>query len=251
MKTVVIGDSHIVALGNAYRAKPQRYEELGDVAFGKLFGFVTTIRPFFDATGEHVTLTDPEAQACLKGLIGVPYFAAGDQNRYVISMAFTTTFFLRLAFWDNFRPWRFGDVSRQPLSDAMVRRIALEHFKHPIGFFAALRERGLSIIALEAPPPRMDDQAGIDKHGRDGFLEVNRLSRESMTEALAAMGVPVIGAPEETLEEAPKGRFGFLKPEFWNVKGQDRHHANRQFGHFALKETIRVLAQPVGTERTA
>ncbi len=158
MKLVITGDSHVIALSEAYRQNPAAYPSAapGRTAVGRMFPFPTVLEPFFERQGDRIILSDPDRRARLKNLIGREEFVAGDPNIYLFSMALTTTVLVRLSVWHKFRPWRAAQKKTQSLSDTMMAKVSWSHSRHVIGFFTALQELGIRFAAVAPPPPRSD-----------------------------------------------------------------------------------------------
>ncbi len=155
-------------------------------------------------------------------------------------MAFTTTIFVRMEVWLRHRPWRVWRKGLLPLSDAVVREIALDHFAYVIAFFQALRALGIRFAALEAPPPRRDELS-IPDIGSDALLEIDRLGRQAVAEALGAIGVAIVSAPDDAYEGAAGA--GFLRPDFYKIGRDDFHHANVGFGRMMLPRAFAACAE--------
>lgn len=244
MKLVILGDSHVVALGRAYAAKPADFVSPlpGGLAIGKLFSFPIALDTFFDnAHSERVAFCNQQINRKLEQLTGRPYFAVGDENVYVFSMAFTTTLFVRMSVWQKYRPWHVRRGKHRLLSDAVIQELALGHFSNILAFFRALTSLGLRLAALEAPPPRRDDPV-ISRHlAADALLEIDRLGRAAVRSSLNAMNIPIVNAPSAAYDDSPV-HHGFMRSEF-QLAGNDFHHANTTYGSLVVPSILELGAK--------
>jgi hypothetical protein len=241
MKILLIGDSHVRALGSSYNLLPveQRrslQQKIGyeSIKFGQLFSVPLLVKPFFRVIDPGLELTDTDARAKLSELSGRDVFAANDrENVYCFSMAFTTTLILRDIVWRNYCPssvWARGKGTA--ISEAVLQSIIRAHFKWVLDFHRALSAAGICVISIESPPPRSDDLSIARGARADVVLEVDRIARLTIAACLAEIGMPVVRAPSECYQGAECS--GFLKAEYAEMSNGDLHHANSRFGTLML-----------------
>ncbi|KQS57252.1 hypothetical protein ASG17_00485 [Brevundimonas sp. Leaf363] len=238
-KVVIIGDSHTLAYAEAYTSEPSAYASpAGGLGIAKLFPFNTSLRPFYVPEDGGVAFTHEGARETMTALIGRTAIVPNDPHVYLLSLGGTTVF-LRAPIWKAFRPWRTSLKTTQPLSDATMTQVSLDYFKHVIDFFAALKAMGVKVAAVEAPQVRRDDPA-VEYIGEAGVLEITRLCRGALFEALADLDVPVIRAPKEASEDDTHALDqGFLRRELWKRdRARDHHHANEAYGRIQLPRML-------------
>jgi hypothetical protein len=239
-KVVIIGDSHTLAYAEAYSAEPTAYPSptAGGLGIAKLFAFNTALKPFYEPTPDGgLRFTKAEGRETLAQLIGREHFLPNDPNVYLLSLG-NTTIFLRAPMWKTYRPWRVAGPKHQPLSDAVMRELSLDFFQHVVGLFRELKAIGVNAAAVEAPQVRADEPttAYIDP---EGILEITRLCRGALFEALEAMDVPIVRSPQEAREDSYEGEQGFLRQDLWKrERGRDHHHANLDYGKIQLPRLL-------------
>ncbi|RZJ97546.1 MAG: hypothetical protein EON88_02685 [Brevundimonas sp.] len=239
-KVVIIGDSHTLAYAEAYTSEPAAYPSptTGGLGIAKLFPFNTSLRPFYVPEEGGVAFTHEGARETMTQLIGRTYILPNDPHVYLLSLGGTTVF-LRAPIWKKFRPWRVSKKDTQPISDATMKQVSLDYFKHVIEFFAVLKAMGVKVAAVEAPQVRRDDPA-LAYIGEEGVLEITRLCRATLFEALGDLDVPVIRAPKEASEDDSQALDqGFLRRELWKRdRARDHHHANEAYGRIQLPRLL-------------
>jgi hypothetical protein len=235
MRLLVVGDSHVVALSDAFDADPEGYRRQfgGEVAPARLLTFPVLLEPFFRQEGDGLHLTNRRAGTLLLACSGQAAFRPLFGTVYALSMAFTTTILMRLSFWRQFLPWAHCTEAAQPISDAVLRNIAEAHFRHILDFAAAARELGIALLMVEAPPLRRGELAMHSHFPEAAFLAVDRVARDLIRQRLAALGIPVVAVPEAVRDPA-----GFLLPEFCRFAPRDHHHGNAAFGACMLSAVI-------------
>lgn len=232
---LILGDSHVVALGLALERNPgsQDLPTLGRVSVRKLFSFPTTLQAFHRRCDNDVVLTDTDAALELAAVIGAQSISGDDRRIFVFSIPYTTTILLRSPVWRRFSPWAVCERPRQPLSMAVVEQIVLHHFRYSMQFLIDLSEAGVRCFALHAPPPRRDDpKFGRSIEARVGAI-LHATAVQVVQRALQARGVESIGAMAG-LAASIRSNDGFLPPEFHAADANDFHHANARFGQEML-----------------
>lgn len=244
----LIGDSHVVSLGQAAESR-NRVLRSGSssyrVSASKLFVFRYVLEKFFEVENDEVRLLSPGATEKLQDCLGSPTIR-GSENRILgISMPYTTSVILWSSTWKTCRPWRVCAKGYGAVSDAVIAAITLCHFRHVFDFLQALQTVHARFFVVEAPPPRSNDPAASTE-----MLELDRLVRLAVREKLDAMGIDTVSVPEAAYDGLP-GR-SFLKDCYGRPSGNDRHHANEEFGALQLDAISTYLSRryPASTIRT-
>ena len=240
MKFAIIGDSHVSGIRKALA-----YDDIfGDdvkahsIIADRMFSFPRTLKPFFGVDGATIRFSEPAATIRCAKLFGRDHLSAATAPLLVVSMAYTTTVFVRSGQWRRFRPWSVCGARHRPLSDAVVEAMALGHFEHILGFFAALKAIGVDCLALEAPPPRPDDPYIGRTISAEAVIVVDRIARRAVAKALGGLGVETVPNP---VHRYGLDRKGFLQERFWQKSDRDYHHANADFGCFQLAAVLHHL----------
>ncbi|WP_426957651.1 hypothetical protein [Muricoccus radiodurans] len=251
MRLALIGDSHVVALGNALTRDRDALlagSGVSDAVFGKVFSFPQLLKPFFAVERGGVRLVERGPAGSLERVLGPGLLGPARPEIFGISMAYTTSLLLWSLQWQTHRPWRACPEGFQPVSDGVVRAMAEEHFRHILGFIAALRDQGLRLFAVEAPPPREDHPYVGRTISAEAMLAVDRLARGRVREALDGMGVETVGVPDPAYGGVP-GR-SFLAAPFRSLAEGDYHHANEAYGALMLPAVLARAAE-IGAARAA
>jgi hypothetical protein len=238
MKLIFCGDSHIVKIEAALnqRAPGIAADFPGEIKAGKLFAFPKALNSFFVEGDNAVSFSKPALQKSFRDLTGQPNF--DPSCVYVLSLFFTNTILLRSSHWATHLPVRVCRDGFQPVSDAVMEAIVLEHFSHPLAFAAALLKHGIRIMALESPPPRRDDPT-LSRHvGPADVLEIDCIARKVMKARLCAMGVPILDMPAAASDPAD----GFLAQAYYAERPGDYHHANAALGAMLLEATLDAVS---------
>jgi hypothetical protein len=233
VKLVFCGDSHIVKIEAALRRRADGIPE--GISAGKLFAFPKVLNSFFVESDHAVSFGKSGLQKAFRDLTGQSAFDPG--SIYVLSLFFTTTVLLRSSHWATHLPVRVCRAGVQPVTDAVMEAIVLEHFSHPLAFAAALLKHGIRFMALDAPPPRRDDPSLLRYIGPADVLEIDRIARKVMRARLEAMGVPILDMPAAATDPA----HGFLSPAFFAERPGDYHHANPALGAMLVEAALSAI----------
>ncbi len=246
-RTLIIGDSHVVALAQGYASSTRPADAQNGIQFGKLFPSPACLEPFFEASGGRVELLDQEARGVLGDLTGRPCFSAADRDlKFCISLGFTTTVLMSLDTWITHAPWRFnGGGQVQLMSDAVFRALTLHHFRHVLAFYQALRSLDLQCLAVAAPPPLIGGEwfsKGVDEQV---LLLVDVMARQVVAAELRKLGVPCVSPPPESY--VGQGPSGLRRPQFKGDGAKGFVHANAEYGRLMMDrvlDEIGRMAQP-------
>ncbi len=250
MRLVILGDSHVTALGEGLveLKREGRISLPGEVHVLKVFNGPDTLERFFEATEGGVGFTDPRVGDALQGAISARVLVARESDDvYALSMGLMTTLFVRLLDWRRYVPAAFAPPTGKAMvvSEAVVRAIALSHNQHVLDFFAAVKLAGLRVVAISAPPLRLDAPVIADGGRPEVIQTLDRLARAAVANELARLEVPVVDPPDEAYGDGPGGAF--LRPEFHRVAVKDHHHGNAAYGRLMV---AKVLAQAVEMDRS-
>ncbi|MGG5818832.1 hypothetical protein [Falsiroseomonas sp. HW251] len=236
MKLRIVGDSHVVALAAGRRLLPPSAWPQG-IPIAKLFSFPATRRPFHQAGADGVAFLDEDMGRRLHTVTGDSVMRAGE-DVFAISLPFSTSLLLWSATWRTHRPWRRCPDGLQPVSDGAVAAMVLDHFRHALAWLADLRGAGVRFFVMESPPVRQRD-IGVKKTGSpEAVIELDRLARDAIDAELGRLGIPVLRAPREAYQGAP--RASFLREELGEPT--DRHHANAAYAALQLPRLLDFAA---------
>jgi hypothetical protein len=236
MRLVVLGDSHAWALKagleNWRRERPDGCPH--DVRIEMFVDGDMAATPFFERGEDRITFADVKTRNALRAALGRPYVSADDRGTvFALQLAQSTTRLVRSETWRHFRPWRVApDNDQQPVSDAVIRAMALERNRFVLDFFRELLALNIRCVAIGAPP--LD--AGEAAHGYAGpatMLEVDRLARDAVSEILRTIGVPIVLSPAEAYAGQPG--HSFLRSD---MSFQDALHANERFGRVMVELVV-------------
>jgi hypothetical protein len=213
---------------------------------GKLFIFGSVIEKFFEIGDDGVRLLSPSATEKLRDCLGSPTLRGSEPRILGISMPYTTSLILWNSTWKTRRPWWAWAKGYGAVSDGVIAAIAHCHFRHVFDFLEALQALHTRFFVVESPPPRSDDPAASTE-----LLELDRVVRLAVRGKLDALGIDTVSVPDAAYDGLP-GR-SFLKDCYGKRLGNDRHHANEEFGALQLDAILTYLSRryPASTIRTA
>jgi hypothetical protein len=235
----LIGDSHVVSLSQAAQSR-NRVLRNGSTSYrvsvGKLFVFKSVLEKFFEIGNDGVRLLSPAATGKLQDCLGSPTIRGSEPRILGISMPYTTSLILWNSTWKTCRPWRAWAKGQLAVSDAVIAAITHCHFRHVYDFLEALQAVRVRFFVVESPPPRSNDPAASTE-----LLELDCLVRLAVREKLDALGIDTVSVPEAAYDGSP-GR-SFLKDCYGRRSGNDRHHANEEFGALHLDAISTYLSR--------
>jgi len=236
MRLVVLGDSHAWALKTGLENwRRERHDGCPhDVRIEMFVDGDMAATPFFERGEDRITFSDVKTRNALRAALGRPYVSADDRGTvFALQLAYSTTRLVRSETWRHFRPWRVTpDNDQQPVSDAVIRAMALERDRFVLDLFRELLALDIRCVAIGAPP--LD--AGEVAHGYAGpatMLEVDRLARDAVSDRLREMGISLVLPPAETYDGQPG--HSFLEP---GMSFQDALHANERFGRLMIERVV-------------
>lgn len=235
----LIGDSHVVSLGQA-AASRNRVLRSGSsiyrVSVSKLFIFKYVLERFFEIGNDEVRLLSPGATEKLQDCLGSPTLRASHPRILGISMPYTTSVILWNSTWKKSRPWRECAKGYRAVSDGVIAAITHRHFRHVFDFLEALQALHTKFFVVESPPPRSNDPFASAE-----MLELDRVVRLTVRGKLDALGIDTVSVPDAAYAGSP-GR-SFLKDCYGRQLGNDRHHANEEFGALQLDAILTYLSR--------
>lgn len=247
----LIGDSHVVSLRQAAE-KRNRVLRHGSSSYrlsvGRLFAFNDAVEKFFEIGTDGVRLLSPRATGKLRDCLGSPTFRSSEPRILGISMPYTTSLILWNSTWKTCRPWWACAEGYVAVSDAVICAMTLGHLRHVFEFLEALQALDVRFFVVESPPPRSDDHA-VGTLASTELLELDRVVRLAVRGKLDALGIDTVSVPEAAYEGSP-GR-SFLKDCYGRRDGNDRHHANEEFGILQLDAISTYLSRRYPAEKKA
>lgn len=237
MKLAIVGDSHVVALGEGLRAMRAAGEVSAEnVLVSKLYSGPTSLKPFFTFEDRTICFTDRVLGLRLAQVTGRDTLSEADRGTvFAVSMGLMTTIFTRLSDWDRFVPWQFADSEKSAVSTGTIEAIARDHNRYAVEFYRALLSLGLSCIAIAAPPPRIDEAARA-RMAPQLLVEIDAIARRVVAHELGALGVSIVRPSPAVYAEGENS--GLLRPELARYQGDDTHHANQQYGRLMLPRVL-------------
>jgi len=229
VKLILGGDSHTVCLREAMlRLK------LPDVQVeGTSFGTGAHLyEPFFAIEGGDIVFTHPHyARRWLKSGNKIPL---DPEAIYVLMAGLNSNAFCLDRTWRRFRPP--GYAGEEPtVSQALLRAMIANLSRYARGFYLALKERGMRVIAAPAPPPPRGHFI-FERHEPAKVIHARQLYLAEMRRFFEENGIPYVLSPPEVADED-----GYLKPQFRvGIPEADPHHANLDYGELVARDVIDV-----------
>lgn len=236
---VIFGDSHVRALAHGYMRlslddRESIESRLGGVRFAMLGPAFSFAQPFFERTSEGVVFRDPMPQRFARAVGEAGAIIRPDDPReFIVSVGLQTSYIHQpgiLQRWTNGAP----EDGAAHVSRAAFGLAVLEYNRHALAFYAALRDMGVKVSALAAPPPSPSFGL-IAAHG-DRALALWRAHDETLARELARLGVPIEQPPAIAREaDAPDG---FLRPALRDTYAPATPHGNGWYGELFLREVF-------------
>ena len=249
----LVGDSHVGALVRAYRTGEVAIPDGLAVEFCNLGGAIDLIDDFFEVRPRGVRVMSREIRAkCSKSLrakqdpdrsfLSETNFVREDaKTLFGFSVGFHTNDLLTGADdepWSTYAPWSSSLAGeRIPLSRGVLRAMARDATANSLAFLLALKERGLRLVVISAPPPTTRYPILKLGYQLDDLLAMDAEIRTEFAESLHANGIDYI-LPFEGASEG-----GLLREEYLTADERDVHHGNIEYGKKMLEHVLRQLGR--------
>lgn len=147
--------------------------------------------------------------------------------------------------WLTHEPAEVAARDTVPVSVALVEEVVVTD-QHGVRLFLTdLREAGVDVFAVSAPPPRRDHPALVRGVRPEVVRHLDTLARRTWSAWLDEEGIDLIDPPASSWAED-----GFLLAEHAAVRtrrgGRDAHHANEVYGTLMMRKVLDHVAQRAG-----
>lgn len=243
MNAIILGDSHVVALKEAWEALGTEerlglagtdHLPIGMLAFGDQF----LAGPFHSVSGNQLDFTSQDMRDSLERLSPGSGGAIrrGDDRHYIVSLGFQG---VRLYNSDMWRNWTVGDTvrSKQYVSRAAFREMVLDMNRHILSFYDAMMALDLEFSVMAAPPlPRTYlDGPNHPPFVDEELLEIRDAYVDAFTGILERKGIRHVLPPSGITER------GFLKAEFGQTRQVGDFHGNAAYGSIFLRKLLPAI----------
>lgn len=242
MNAIILGDSHVVALKEAWESlRPDERIQLagiervqiGMLAFGAKF-----LKPFH-ATGENeLRFTTPEMRDAFERLSpgSGGTIRRGDDRHYIVSLGFHG---VALYNADTWRTWTVGKSLRgkQYISRAAFREMVLVMNTHILSFYDAMATLGVEFTVMAAPPlPRTYLDGTFHQPLEDQeVLEMRNAYVDAFAGILDSRGIRYVLPPADITED------GFLKAGLGQTRQVGDFHGNAVYGGIFLRKLLPAM----------
>lgn len=152
--------------------------------------------------------------------------------RYVLSAPLHSATVVVDATWKTICPWNLWESlpDRLPISDQSLISCFRFHTEGHHRVVRLWREAGVDLAIIEPPRP-LRRLVSWNKTSPDLIIYIDNAFRGHVREELAALDVPVIAVPPETVDED-----GFTAAQFEPEALNDPHHGGLAFGDVMIKQ---------------
>lgn len=220
----VFGDSHAQAMSWGHLNK-QGLEIFFDGTHGVNWHEfeVTEIESGFHISANRVSAAKPVDINLIHG-----------ENYFFCSVLHSAPF-VRHPAWNRFCPWRCADENPdlEPVSTAVIHNWVESILFNRFELLKLMQDCGMHVHVVEPPKPltRIPDLCG----NQPGVvLEVDRIMRSYVFDKLQSIGVPVIKAPAETINN------GFTTDAYSASHPNDAHHGSISYYALQLEQIIKA-----------
>ena len=244
MKVKLTGNSHSVAIHNAYR------EQKLDIGWEYFpFGGAAWETVPFSTIGEDglVHFYEREYAIYVATLPGDLIFS--HDLMWVLVCGTHTPRIYNHAFWFNSSPSHVAGEGARPVSEGLLDQIIDADLLHIRNFLSQMSATATPCVVVAAPPPRRDHPVFRYGVSKETVLAVDGRLRHRFRAMLEAFGLDFIEPPAEAF-----GDDGFLKAglECLETHGRpDPHHANDIYGAMMLDKIRRYLDKRAATDAVA
>lgn len=236
MNTVIIGNSHTVALKLALE-KSQLNAKPFDVV---VLGSAREERDlFFSVNQDEVSFLPPIWNTKLKNFSGSSFLK--QEIRWGFLLGSNARVIYRNPFWRDAEPAEICGAKKQPISIDVLDACITDSFKFTINFFKQLKKARINYFVVSGPPPRADHPCLT--HGTNPLVVTyieNRM-KILLKRFLQSEKIDFVDYPKSVVKDD-----GFLKEEFANAKTYngvfDVHHANARYGEIMNQKIAEYLS---------
>jgi hypothetical protein len=239
MNAIILGDSHVVALKEAWESlQPEERLQLagtdsvpiGMLAFGAKF-----LKPFHAAGENELMFTVPEMRDAFERLSPGSGGAIrrGDDRHFIVSLGFHG---VALYNSDTWQSWTVGRTTRgkRYVSRAAFREMVLALNAHILSFYDAMTTLGLEFTVMAAAPlPRTYLEGPFHPPFEDDeILEMRNAYVDTFAGILDGRGIRYALPPADVTEG------GFLKAGLGQTRQVGDFHGNAAYGSIFLRKLL-------------
>ena len=239
MNAIILGDSHVVALKEAWESlQPEERLRLagtdrvpiGMLAFGAKF-----LKPFHVSGENELRFTVQEMRDAFERLSPGSGGAIrrGDDRHFIVSLGFHGVALYNADTWRN---WTVGKAMRgkQYISRAAFREMVLAMNTHILSFYDAMTTLDVKLTVMAAPPlPRTYlDGAFHQPFEDEEVLGIRDAYVHAFAGILDSRGIRYVLPPADVTEG------GFLKAELGQTRQIGDFHGNAIYGGIFLRKLL-------------
>ncbi|MBO9718293.1 MAG: hypothetical protein J7507_16215 [Pseudoxanthomonas sp.] len=239
MNAIILGDSHVVALKEAWESLPSEerirlagaeHVPIGMLAFGAKF-----LKPFHVADENELRFTGPDMGDAFERLSPGSGGAIrrGDGRHFVVSLGFHGVALYNSDVW---RSWTVGKTMRDKryVSRAAFREMVLDMNKHILSFYDAMTALDLEFTVMAAAPlPRTYLDGAFHTPFEDGeILDMRNSYVEAFAGILDGRCIRYVLPPADVTEG------GFLRAELGQTRQPGDFHGNAAYGSIFLRKLL-------------
>ncbi len=231
----ILGASHANALRFSYELEHQNHP--ADLQIRGLAALNNFHSPFHSFDGKEIRFTNPEIANGFKIGFGVDKITAADQVWGVVA-GFSSVRIWGAWFWgqgysvsDAKKPAKFH------LSRSIINQLNQLINGHWMQFLADLRQLGIRVILISAPPPMLVHPSFENRGDPDIAIMVSKIVEDHWQDFCNKHEIDALLVPEHLLDTR-----GFLLPKYVVDDGkEDWTHGNLQYGAQMLAEVLKIF----------
>lgn len=237
----IIGDSHVVALGEAFQAFESEGHALAQQPGGICFGYMghgyEFLRPFFSCEGDNVVFDGAQMRRMFETVNPhhLPFIQPNDERRFVFVFGFYPSLCFSDEHWlsHTVAPWA-GD--RQFVTKSAFSAIIDHYAQFAIAFFKQLQSMNVRFsVASCCPIPASYHKLRQQSHWADCEIAlIYNWYLERVAGRLEAMGIVCHLPPAEVYDE-----IGAMRDEFAKTPGD--YHGNLVYGRLMLQKIFKEI----------
>ncbi|MBN0986086.1 hypothetical protein [Amphritea pacifica] len=232
MKVVLIGDSNIAAIRNAYveseDARALHPDGVSEVSF---LGMSNNSyhQPFYSNETSQVVVKRPDGSI-------VANIRAADDTVYGILLGTTTQRISNSGDWGVYAPVSLMNDEKIPVSDKQILEIIKYDLKFKLEFINEINSLGADFFLISSPPPRDSHPAFVENERKSIYKYIDALYREIFINAMSELDLHFLDYPANVVKDD-----GFMIHEYNPVKADDYFHANSKYGFLQLMQVFRYV----------
>lgn len=239
MNIVIVGDSHVVALQEAWSSIADRETlfpnfsgrlSIGMLAFGAQF-----LKPFHTLDGDVLKFTNPQMAEQFTKLTGDSEAAIrrGDERSFAFSLGFHGVALFNYKMWERFTVSP-SMPQKQYVSRAALREMILSLNAQILNFYQDLQSLGVRFTAISAPPlPKTYLDGKFHPHYEaQEIADLRRSYVDLFAGIMTEKGLAFIPPPDGVMKD------GYLLDHLSAQRQIGDFHANAQYGALLLPKIL-------------